>query len=204
MFTGIIETIGKVVAIEKDKGNVHITIETPIAKELKIDQSIAHDGVCLTTVHVDKEANRYTITAVKETLDCSNLKYYEVGYEVNLERCMRIDGRLDGHIVQGHVDQTAVVRSVEETDGSWKVTFDYDQKQGNYTVEKGSISINGTSMTVVDSGDDFFSVAVIPYTFENTNFKNFKKGTVVNIEFDIIGKYVHKLLKLHFQDPEQK
>lgn len=198
MFTGIVETMGKVVALEKDKGNVHITIETPIAQEMKIDQSIAHDGVCLTTVDVDKENNRYTITAVQETLDRSNLKYWEVGYDVNLERCMRLDGRLDGHIVQGHVDQTATVRKVEETDGSWKVTIDFDQKMGNYTVEKGSIAINGTSMTVVDSGDDFFSVAVIPYTFENTNFKDFKKGTVVNLEFDVIGKYVHKLLKLYF------
>jgi len=198
MFTGIIETMGKVVVLEKDKSNLHITVETPIAKELKIDQSIAHDGVCLTTVNVDKENNRYTITAVQETLDRSNLKHIELGYEINLERCMRMDGRLDGHIVQGHVDQTAVCRSVEETDGSWKITFDYDQSAGNYTVEKGSISINGTSMTVVDSGDDFFSVAVIPYTFEHTNFKNFKKGTLVNIEFDVIGKYVHKLLKLYF------
>ena len=197
MFTGIIETIGKVTGLEKDKGNLHITIETPIAKELKIDQSIAHDGICLTTVHVDSENNKYTITAVQETLDRTNLRFIDIGYEINLERCMRMDDRFDGHIVQGHVDQTAKCKSVEETDGSWKITFEYDPTQENFTVEKGSVSINGTSMTVVDSGSDFFSVAVIPYTFENTNFKDFKPGTVVNIEFDVIGKYVQKLLKLH-------
>lgn len=197
MFTGIIETIGKVVGLEKDKGNLHITIETPIANELKIDQSIAHDGICLTTVHVDPKTNRYIITAVQETLDRTNLRFIEIGYEINLERCMKMDGRLDGHIVQGHVDQTAVCKSVEETDGSWKVTFEYDPRMENFTVEKGSIAINGTSMTVVDSGKDFFSVAVIPYTFEHTNFRNFKQGVVVNIEFDVIGKYVQKLLKLY-------
>lgn len=197
MFTGIIEALGKVVEIQKDKGNLHITIETPMAKELKIDQSIAHDGICLTTVKVEPEINRYMVTAVQETLDRTNLRFINSGYEINLERCMKMDGRLDGHIVQGHVDQTAVCETVEETDGSWKVTFKYDPREGNYTVEKGSISINGTSMTVVDSGQDFFSVAVIPYTFEHTNFKYFKKGSVVNIEFDVIGKYVHKLLKLY-------
>jgi len=197
MFTGIIETLGKVVELEKDKGNLHITIETSIAKELKIDQSIAHDGICLTTVNVDVLKNRYTITAVQETLDRTNLRFIDTGYEINLERCMKIDGRLDGHIVQGHVDQTAFCKSFEETDGSWKFTFNYDPKQENFTVEKGSVSINGTSMTVVDSGSDFFSVAVIPYTYEHTNFKNFKPGTVVNIEFDVIGKYVQKLLKLY-------
>ena len=197
MFTGIIETIGKVVGLERDKGNLHITIETPIAKELKIDQSIAHDGICLTTVHIDHQKNRYTITAVQETLDRTNLRFIDTGYEINLERCMTMDGRLDGHIVQGHIDQTATVKTVEETDGSWKVTFNYDPSMDNFTVEKGSISINGTSMTVVDSGLDFFSVAVIPFTFEHTNFKNFKPGTVVNIEFDVIGKYVQKLLKLY-------
>ncbi|MDD3877550.1 MAG: riboflavin synthase [Bacteroidales bacterium] len=197
MFTGIIETMGKVVALDKDKGNLHITIETPIAKDIKIDQSIAHDGICLTTVDVDKNNNRYTITAVNETLERTNLRFIDIGYEINLERCLQMDGRLDGHIVQGHVDQTAVCKSVEETDGSWKITFEYDPDFGNFTVEKGSISINGTSMTIVDSGKNFFSVAVIPYTFEHTNFKNFKKGTVVNIEFDVIGKYVQKLLKLY-------
>ena len=197
MFTGIIETLGKVVGLEKDKGNLHITIETPIAKDLKIDQSIAHDGICLTTVHVDPLNNRYTITAVQETLDRTNLRFIDTGYEINLERCMMLDGRLDGHIVQGHVDQTANCKSIEDTDGSWKFTFNYDPKMENFTVEKGSISINGTSMTIVDSGADFFSVAVIPYTFEHTNFKNFKPGTVVNIEFDVIGKYVQKLLKLY-------
>jgi riboflavin synthase len=197
MFTGIVEAMGRVAKIEKDKGNIHFTIETPIAKKLKIDQSVAHDGVCLTTVNVDLEKNQYTITAIQETLDKTNLGTWFEGYDVNLELAMRLDGMIDGHIVQGHVDQTALCRSVEETDGSWKYTFDYDQKSGNITVEKGSITVNGVSLTVVDSGDDFFSVAIIPYTFENTNFKNFKKGSVVNLEFDVIGKYVARLLKLY-------
>ena len=197
MFTGIVEAMGKVAKIEKDKGNIHLTIETSLAQNLKIDQSVAHDGVCLTTVKVDNEKNQYTITAIQETLDKTNLGKWFEGYEVNLELAMRLDGMIDGHIVQGHVDQTAVCRSVEETDGSWKFTFDYDQKSGNITVEKGSISVNGVSLTVVDSGDDFFSVAIIPYTYDNTNFKNFKKGTVVNLEFDVIGKYVARLLKLY-------
>ncbi|NVO03733.1 MAG: riboflavin synthase [Bacteroidetes bacterium] len=197
MFTGIVEAMGKVAKIEKDKGNIHLTIETPLAKNLKIDQSVAHDGVCLTTVKVDNEKSQYTITAIQETLDKTNLGTWFEGYEVNLELAMRLDGMIDGHIVQGHVDQTAVCRSVEETDGSWKFTFDYDQKSGNITVEKGSISVNGVSLTVVDSGDDFFSVAIIPYTYDNTNFKNFKKGSVVNLEFDVIGKYVARLLKLY-------
>lgn len=197
MFTGIIETVGKVVAIEQDKGNFNITVHTSIAKELKIDQSIAHDGICMTTVKVFPDANTYVITAVQETLDRTNLRFISPGYEINLERCLKMEGRLDGHIVQGHVDQTATVKTVEETDGSWKITFSYDPEQGNYTVEKGSVAINGTSMTVVDSGKDFFSVAVIPYTWDNTNFRNFKPGTVVNIEFDVIGKYVQKLLKLY-------
>ena len=197
MFTGIVEAMGKVAKIEKDKGNIHLTIETPLAKNLKIDQSVAHDGVCLTTVKVDNEKSQYTITAIQETLDKTNLGTWFEGYEVNLELAMRLDGMIDSHIVQGHVDQTAVCRSVEETDGSWKFTFDYDQKSGNITVEKGSISVNGVSLTVVDSGDDFFSVAIIPYTYDNTNFKNFKKGSVVNLEFDVIGKYVARLLKLY-------
>ncbi|NLF43000.1 MAG: riboflavin synthase [Bacteroidales bacterium] len=198
MFTGIIEGMGKVVKIEKDKGNIHFTIETPIAQELKIDQSIAHDGVCLTTVNVDKAKNQYTLTAVQETLDRSNLRTWNVGYEVNLERCMRLDGRLDGHIVQGHVDQTAECKKVEEVDGSWKFYFKYDPGQRNITVEKGSVSVNGVSLTVVDSEPGMFSVAIIPYTYEHTNFKHFKPGSIVNLEFDVIGKYVARLLETHF------
>jgi len=198
MFTGIIEGMGKVVKIEKDKGNIHFTIETLIAQELKIDQSIAHDGVCLTTVHVDKAKNQYTLTAVQETLDRSNLRTWNEGYEVNLERCMRLDGRLDGHIVQGHVDQTAECIKVEEVDGSWKFFFKYETGQRNITVEKGSISVNGVSLTVVDSEPGMFSVAIIPYTYEHTNFKHFKPGSIVNLEFDVIGKYVARLLETHF------
>ncbi len=198
MFTGIVETTGKVVKIEKDRGNIHFTIETPIAGELKIDQSIAHDGVCLTTVHVDKKKQQYTLTAIQETLDKTNMRTWDVGYEVNLERCMRADDRLDGHIVQGHVDQTAVCTRVEELDGSWKFYFKYDPGPKNITVEKGSVSVNGVSLTVVDSMPEMFSVAIIPYTYEVTNFRNFKPGSVVNLEFDIIGKYVARLLELHF------
>ncbi len=198
MFTGIIETTGKVAKIERDRGNIHFTIETPIAPELKVDQSIAHDGICLTTVHVDKEKNQYTITAIQETLDKTNMRSWKEGYEVNLERCMRVDGRLDGHIVQGHVDQTAVCTKVEELDGSWKFYFEYDPGPKNITVDKGSISVNGVSLTVVDSEPNMFSVAIIPYTYEVTNFRNFRKGSVVNLEFDVIGKYVARLLELHF------
>lgn len=198
MFTGIIEATGKVAKIEKEGGNIHFTIETPIAKELKVDQSMAHDGVCLTTVKVDKPNNHYTVTAIQETLDKSNLRAWEVGYRVNLERCMKIDGRLDGHIVQGHVDQTAVCIKVEEFDGSWKFYFEYDPGPKNITVEKGSISVNGVSLTVVDSESGMFSVAIIPYTYDHTNFGDFKSGSIVNLEFDIIGKYVARLLEQHF------
>jgi riboflavin synthase len=197
MFTGIIEDLGKVADIKKDKANINVTIKSFITKELKIDQSIAHDGVCLTTVKTDKKNNQYTVTAVKETLDRSNFKYLKVGDEINLERCLKVNSRLDGHIVQGHVDQTAICKSVEEPDRSWKYTFEYDPEKNNITVEKGSISVNGVSLTVVDSGTNTFSVAIIPYTYEVTNFHNFKKGTVVNIEFDIIGKYIAKLLELY-------
>ncbi len=202
MFTGIIETTGKVVKIEKDRGNINFTIETPIAAELKIDQSIAHDGVCLTTVHVDKEKNQYTLTAIQETLNKTNMRTWEVGYEVNLERCMRADDRLDGHIVQGHVDQTAVCTKVEELDGSWKFHFEYDPGPKNITVEKGSISVNGVSLTVVDSELNHFSVAIIPYTYDVTNFRNFRPGSVINLEFDVIGKYVARLLELHYKTRE--
>ncbi len=199
MFTGIVEALGKVVKVDRDKGNIHFTIETQIANELKIDQSMSHDGVCLTVVKVDKENNQYVVTAIQETLDKTCLGEWKPGYEVNLERSMSMDGRFDGHIVQGHVDQTAICRKVEETDGSWKFTFEYDVNVGNITVEKGSISVNGVSLTVVDSEPSMFSVAIIPFTYDVTNFHNFQPGTVVNIEFDVFGKYVAKLLKLHME-----
>ena len=203
MFTGIVETTGKVVNIEKDRGNIHFTIETSIANELKVDQSISHDGICLTTVDVDKEKNRYKMTAIQETLDKTNMRAWELGYEVNLERCMRADGRLDGHIVQGHVDQTAVCTKVLELDGSWMAYFEYDPGPKNITVEKGSIAVNGVSMTVVDSEPNMFSIAIIPFTWDYTNFRNFKPGTLVNIEFDVIGKYVARLLETHFEAKNQ-
>ena len=197
MFTGIVEATGKVVNIEKDKSNFNITIETPVARELKIDQSMSHDGVCLTVVKVDYEKNQYVVTAIQETLDKTNLGTWTPGYEVNLERSMKMDGRFDGHIVQGHVDQTAVCCKVEEMDGSWKYTFQYDVSKNNITVEKGSISVNGVSLTVVDSKPGLFSVAIIPFTYQVTNFHNFKEGTTINIEFDVFGKYVARLLKLY-------
>lgn len=195
MFTGIVETIGKVVSIEKDKGNIHFTIESPIGNELKIDQSLSHDGVCLTVVKIDKVKKHHVVTAIQETLDKTCLGSWNIGYEVNLERSMKFDNRFDGHVVQGHVDQTATCIEVSETDGSWKYVFEYNSDKGNITVEKGSISINGVSLTVVNSGKNTFSVAIIPYTYQVTNFHNFKLGTVVNIEFDVFGKYVAKLLK---------
>jgi riboflavin synthase len=197
MFTGIVEKTAKVVNIEREKGNIHFTIETPFANELGIDQSMCHDGVCLTVVKVIPEKKCYVVTAVDETLQKTNLGTWAVGYEVNLERSMKMDGRMDGHIVQGHVDQTAVCVSVEETNGSWKYTFEYDPSKGNVTVEKGSVSVNGVSLTVVGSGLNTFSVAIIPYTQEMTNFHNFKKGTIVNLEFDVIGKYVVRLLEAY-------
>jgi len=199
MFTGIVEKTGKVVSIEKDKSNFNITIETEIADELKIDQSMSHDGVCLTIVKVDHAKKQYVVTAIQETLDKTNLGTWHPGYEVNLERSMRMDGRFDGHIVQGHVDQTASCIQVEETDGSWKYTFSYDATKSNITVEKGSISVNGVSLTVVDSRPGMFSVAIIPFTQMVTNFHNFKKGTVINVEFDVFGKYVARLLDLYME-----
>ncbi|MHC1706292.1 MAG: riboflavin synthase [Bacteroidales bacterium] len=200
MFTGIVEALAKVVRVEKDLSNIHFTLETPIARELHIDQSLCHDGVCLTVVKVDYDKSQYSVTAVQETLDRSGLKQWEPGTEVNLERSMKMDGRFDGHIVQGHVDQTAICRKVESMDGSWKYTFEYDPAVGNITVEKGSVSVNGVSLTVVDSGKNFFTVAIIPYTQEVTNFHNFKEGTIVNLEFDVIGKYISRLLKLYLED----
>lgn len=192
MFTGIIETLGEVTALRHEGGNLHITVSSGIAGELKIDQSVAHNGVCLTVVALNE--NSHTVTAIEETLSKSSLGQLEVGSLINLERCMQLNGRLDGHIVQGHVDQTAQCTVVQEMDGSWLYTFSYDASKGNVTVEKGSITINGVSLTVVDSQEDRFSVAIIPYTHEHTNFKTIKEGTVVNLEFDIIGKYVARLL----------
>ncbi len=192
MFTGIIEELGEVVVLRKEKGNLHIKIQADFKDELQIDQSVAHNGVCLTVVEIDNEG--YTVTAIDETLQKSNLGDLKVGSEVNLERCTALGSRLDGHIVQGHVDQTAECIDITEEDGSWKYTFHHEDK-GNITVEKGSITINGVSLTVVDSKENEFSVAIIPYTFEHTNFKHLKVGDRVNLEFDIIGKYVTKLIQ---------
>lgn len=193
MFTGIIEGLGKVAALENEQSNLHITMQSKLTPELKIDQSVAHNGVCLTVVKIDLTTNFYTVTAIKETLDRTNLSYLNVGDEVNLERCTQIGARLDGHIVQGHVDTIGKVISVENVDGSWNYFFEYTSTE-HITVAKGSITINGVSLTVVNSGDTSFSVSIIPYTYEHTNFKNLKVGSIVNLEFDIIGKYVRKLM----------
>jgi len=194
MFTGIIETLGKVTNLVTDKDNLHITIESEITHELKIDQSVAHNGVCLTVVAIDN--NQYTVTAIKETLDKTNIGDLNIDAIVNLERAMKLGERLDGHIVQGHVDQTATCTTVKETEGSWLFTFEYDPKLNNVTIEKGSVTVNGVSLTVVNSQKNSFSVAIIPYTYEHTNFKTFKVGTTVNLEFDVIGKYVKRLTEL--------
>lgn len=193
MFTGIIETLARVEAIEKENTNVHFTFSSPITHELKIDQSVAHNGVCLTVIKID--GNTYTVTAIDETLQKTNLGALKVGNEVNLERCMAANGRFDGHIVQGHVDQTGKIISIDDQNGSWMYTIEYDPLKGNVTVEKGSITINGTSLTVVDSKEDRFSVCIIPYTYNNTVFKHLRVNDVVNLEFDIVGKYVARLLK---------
>lgn len=193
MFTGIVEALAKVESIEKENTNVHFTFSCPFTHELKIDQSVAHNGVCLTVIKINNQ--QYTVTAIDETLQKTNLGYLKVGDYVNFERCMAANGRFDGHIVQGHVDQTGTVKSIIDNNGSWMYTIQYDASKGNVTVEKGSITINGTSLTVVDSKDDSFSVCIIPYTFENTVFKHLKVNDVVNLEFDIVGKYVARLLK---------
>lgn len=198
MFSGIVEEAAQVVAIRSDKGNIHLTMRCSFVDELKIDQSVAHNGVCLTVV--SKEADTYTVTAIQETLERSNLGLLRVGDLVNLERSMLMNGRLDGHIVQGHVDQTAVCTAVEEANGSWYYTFQYKMdkemaRQGYMTVEKGSVCVNGVSLTVCNSKDDSFQVAIIPYTHEHTNFCQIKKGCVVNLEFDIVGKYISKLMR---------
>ncbi len=193
MFSGIVETTGKVVTIDHNKENIDITISCPFVNELKIDQSVAHNGVCLTVVR--KTADTYTVTAIQETLIKSSLGQLKPGSEVNLERSMSLEKLLDGHLVQGHVDQTATCTKVEEADGSWYFTFEYDATKGNITVEKGSIAVDGVSLTVVNSKDNSFQVAIIPYTYEHTVFHTYKAGSVVNLEFDIIGKYITKILK---------
>jgi riboflavin synthase len=191
MFTGIIETLGIVQEIKKDKDNVHITIASSITDELQIDQSVAHNGICMTVVAITK--NLYTVTAIGETIKKTNISHWQIGDSINLERAMKLGDRLDGHIVQGHVDQIGNCIVAKETNGSWYYTFEYDESLQNITIEKGSITVNGVSLTVVDSRKNEFSVAIIPYTFENTNFKNFKVDTKVNLEFDVIGKYVSRL-----------
>ncbi len=192
MFTGIIETVGEIVNLNQEGKNLNLEIKTPLASHLKVDQSVSHNGVCLTVVEV-KELS-YVVTAIQETLDKTNLKTLTKGSTVNLERAMKLGDRLDGHIVQGHVDVTAICIAVEDANGSWIFTFKYKDTEFS-TVEKGSITVNGVSLTVVDSKKQTFSVAIIPYTFENTNFKEIKVGSEVNLEFDIIGKYVKNLMR---------
>ena len=194
MFTGIIEEIGKVKNIQKEGTNTHYTIQANFTNELKIDQSVAHNGVCLTVVEID--GSNYKVTAIEETLNKTNLNFLQIGDAVNLERGMQMNARLDGHIVQGHVDQTATCTAIEEKDGSWFFTFSYDASLQNVTIEKGSITVNGVSLTVVNSQLNEFSVAIIPYTYEHTNFHQFKVGDTVNLEFDVIGKYVKRLLEI--------
>ncbi|MTI23215.1 riboflavin synthase [Fulvivirga sp. RKSG066] len=193
MFTGIIEALGKVHAIETEGTNKHFDIRSDISTELKIDQSVAHNGVCLTVVAINDDIHR--VTAIKETLDKSSLGNLKPGDELNLERCMLNNGRFDGHIVQGHVDQTGQVKSIVEEEGSWLFTIEHESIKGNVTVEKGSITINGISLTCFNSTDTSFTVAIIPYTYEHTNMKALKKGDTVNLEFDIVGKYVQKLMR---------
>ena len=192
MFTGIIEDLGILKKIEKEEGNINLYFKSKLTQELKIDQSLSHNGVCLTVVSVDNDI--YKVTAIKETLDKSNLGELKVNSIVNLERAMKSNARLDGHYVQGHVDQIAKCLNVKETDGSWYYEFEYDNTSNNITIEKGSIAVNGVSLTVVDSKLSGFSVAIIPYTYNNTNFKKIQRGDTVNIEFDMIGKYISKLM----------
>lgn len=191
MFTGIIEDLGQITQITQERENVHFTVKSSLSPDLKIDQSVAHNGVCLTVV--EKEENTYRVTAIAETLQKTNLGTLKVGDLVNLERAMILGARLDGHIVQGHVDQTATCTNITDASGSWSYSFSYDPGLGNVTIEKGSITINGVSLTVVDSFEGGFSVAIIPYTYEHTGFKNFEIGTSVNLEFDVIGKYVKRI-----------
>ena len=191
MFTGIIETLGIIKNMETQQDNMNVTVSSSLTHELKIDQSLAHNGICLTVIDInDKE---YTVTAISETIAKTNLSEWRIGDEINLERAMKLGDRLDGHIVQGHVDQKGNCTSFEETNGSWYFTFEYDPSLNNITIEKGSITVNGVSLTVVNSNENEFSVAIIPYTFDHTNFKNIKVGTIVNLEFDVIGKYITRL-----------
>lgn len=194
MFTGIIETIGIISDIKKDQGNVHLTIQTNITNELKIDQSVAHNGVCLTVVEIFD--NKHVVTAIQETINKTTLGLWKIGDKVNIERAMKLGDRLDGHMVQGHVDQTAVCSSIQEKSGSWEFTFEYDTALNNITIEKGSITVNGTSLTVVNSERNRFSVAIIPYTYEHTIFHTFQIGTKVNLEFDVVGKYIARMYEL--------
>ena len=191
MFTGIIETLGTIKDIQKDQNNIHVTVNSSITNELKIDQSVSHNGICLTVVAIDND--NYKVTAIKETIEKTNLGDWKINDAVNLERAMKLGDRLDGHIVQGHVDQTGICKSVQDANGSWVYTFEYDSALNNITIEKGSITVNGVSLTVVDSKPNEFSVAIIPYTYEHTNFKSFEAGTKINLEFDVIGKYVARL-----------
>ena len=198
MFSGIIEEYAEVVAVVKDRENLHITMKCSFVNELKIDQSVSHNGVCLTVV--SKTDDTYTVTAMKETIDCSNVGLFKAGDKVNVERSMMMNGRLDGHIVQGHVDQTATCVAIDDADGSWTYTFKYAfdkemAKRGYMTVDKGSVTVNGVSLTVCNSTDDTFQVNIIPYTYEYTNFHTFKIGTIVNLEFDIIGKYISRMIQ---------
>ena len=195
MFTGIIEGFGVVDLIEKDGENIDFTLTSHFTDELQIDQSLAHNGVCLTVVKLD--GKKYTVTAIEETLQRTNLHKLKFGQQVNLERCMKLGDRLDGHIVQGHVDQIGVVTKIDELEGSWKYSIEYDKSLNNITVTKGSITINGVSLTVVDSSENSFTVHIIPYTFKHTNFNDFEIGTQVNLEFDIVGKYLTKLHSMH-------
>lgn len=190
MFTGIIENLGEIIAIKKEKENIHFTLKSSFANELKIDQSIAHNGVCLTVIDLGND--NYTVTAIKETLEKTNLSSWKQGDKINIERCMKLGERLDGHIVQGHVDKTGICESIKKENGSWKFTFSYTGNEK--TVEKGSVTLNGVSLTVVDSKENAFSVCIIPYTYKNTNFHNVQVGSAINIEFDIIGKYVARLI----------
>ena len=195
MFTGIIEDLGIVIKLENEQENLHLTMRSKITHELKIDQSVSHNGVCLTVVRIQDDT--YTVTAIKETLDKTNLSELKTGDQINIERAMKLGDRLDGHIVQGHVDQTAMCKSIEDVDGSWVFTFEYDKTLNNITIEKGSITVNGVSLTVVNSKAKMFSVAIIPYTYEHTNFNTFTAETVVNLEFDVVGKYIKRLYDIN-------
>jgi len=195
MFSGIVEATGTVVHIEQDQSNIHFSLEAPFVSELAIDQSVAHNGVCLTVVSIDEKA--YTVTAIAETLQRTELGEWKVGTNVNLERCLRLSDRIDGHMVQGHVDTTATCSLIEETAGSWKYTFQFEHQPEWTTVPKGSICVNGVSLTVVDSDKGLFSVCIIPYTYEHTNFRHLTTGSRVNLEFDIIGKYVMRYMRIN-------